>query len=99
MLHSEVMDNVAATITQLLESAIKPMILEVVDDSAKHAGHAGARPEGQTHFTVVIVSDKFEGMPRVARHRMVYDALNPLFGEGLHALAITANTPTEIASY
>lgn len=96
MLHSEVMDNVAATITQLLETAIAPMILEVIDDSAKHAGHAGARPGGQSHFTVVIVSDKFEGKTRVARHRMVYDALNPLFGEGLHALAITAKTPLEM---
>ncbi len=98
MLHSEVMDSVAATITQLLESAIKPMILEVVDDSAKHEGHAGARPGGQTHFSVTIVSDKFEGKARVARHRMVYDALNPLFGEGLHALAITAKTPAELAA-
>lgn len=91
------MDSVAATITQLLETAIAPMILEVVDDSAKHAGHAGARPGGQSHFSVMIVSDKFEGKPRVARHRMVYDALNPLFGEGLHALAITAKTPSELA--
>lgn len=92
------MDNVAAAITQLLETAIAPMILEVVDDSAKHEGHAGARPGGQTHFSVMIVSDKFEGKPRVARHRMVYDALNPLFGEGLHALAITARTPGELAA-
>lgn len=90
------MENVAATITQLLETAIKPMILEVVDDSAKHAGHAGARPGGQSHFSVMIVSGKFEGMARVARHRLVYDALNPLFGEGLHALAITAKTPGEM---
>lgn len=97
MLHSEVMDNVAATITQLLESALKPMILKVVDDSAKHAGHAGARPGGQSHFSVTIISDKFEGKPRVARHRLVYDALNPLFGEGLHALAINAKTPQEMA--
>lgn len=91
------MDNVAATITQLLETALTPMILEVVDDSAKHAGHAGARPGGQTHFSVTIVSDHFHGKSRVARHRMVYDALNPLFGEGLHALAITAKTPAEMA--
>jgi BolA protein len=91
------MNSVAATITQLLETALAPMILEVVDDSAKHAGHAGARPGGQTHFSVTIVSDQFAGKPRVARHRMVYDALNPLFGEGLHALAITAKTPAEIA--
>lgn len=91
------MDNVAATITQLLESALQPMILEVVDDSAKHVGHAGYRPGGQSHFSVMIVSDKFGGKPRVARHRMVYDALNPLFGEGLHALAINAKTPEEMA--
>ena len=97
MLHSRAMDSVAATITQLLESALQPMILEVVDDSAKHAGHAGARPGGQTHFSVMIVSEQFNGLARVARHRMVYDALNPLYGEGLHALAITAKTPAELA--
>lgn len=97
MVQGEVMDNVAATITQLLESALKPMILEVIDDSAKHAGHAGAREGGQSHFSVIIVSDKFEGVARVGRHRMIYDALNPLFGEGLHALAITAKTPQEMA--
>lgn len=97
MLHNEVMDNVAATITQLLESALKPMILEVVDDSEKHIGHAGYRPGGQSHFSVTVVTEQFQGKPRVARHRMVYDALNPLFGEGLHALAITAKTPQEIA--
>ena len=90
------MNSAAATITQLLETALTPMILEVVDDSAKHAGHAGARPGGQTHFSVTIVSDRFAGKTRVARHRMVYDALNPLFGEGLHALAITAKTPAEM---
>ncbi len=98
MLHNEVMDNVAATITQLLESALKPMILEVVDDSEKHIGHAGYRPGGQSHFSVMIVTEKFQDKPRVARHRMVYDALNPLFGEGLHALAITAKTPAELAA-
>lgn len=97
MVHSEVMDNVAATITQLLESALQPLILEVVDDSAKHAGHAGARPGGQTHFSVTVVSERFAGKPRVARHRLVYDALHPLFGEGLHALAINAKTPQEMA--
>lgn len=90
------MDSVAANMHQLLTDALRPMILEVVDDSSKHEGHAGARPGGQTHFSVTVVSEKFEGLARVARHRMVYDALKPLFGEGLHALAIKAKTPTEI---
>ena len=60
------------------------------------AGHAGARAEGESHFTVKIVSEKFVGANRVARHRMVYDVLKPLFDDGLHALAIEAKTPSEV---
>lgn len=69
--------------------------LVIIDDSAKHAGHAGAKPGGETHFTVKIVSDAFAGKNAVARHRMVYAALKPLLDEGLHALAIEAKAPTE----
>jgi BolA protein len=84
-----------AAITQALEERLQPVELELVDDSAAHAGHAGAR-EG-SHFNVRIVSAKFAGMPRISRHRLVYDALRPWMNEGIHALAIDARTPDEVA--
>jgi BolA protein len=87
---------VAEQIHALLTDAFSPQFLEVADDSAKHAGHAGARPGGQTHFTVRIVSSQFAGMSRVARHRAVYAPLQPLFDTGLHALAIEAKAPEEM---
>lgn len=84
-----------AAITQALEERLQPAELELVDDSAAHAGHAGAR-EG-SHFNVRIVSEKFAGLPRISRHRLVYDALRPWMAEGIHALAIDASTPDEVA--
>ena len=64
-------------------------MLEVIDESAAHAGHAGADAEGYgTHFRVRIASPLFEGKPRVARHRLVYDALQIFIAQGLHAIAI-----------
>lgn len=89
------MQNVAASIHQLLEARFQPTVLQVVDDSAKHAGHAGAREGGQSHFTVTVVSESFTGLSRVERHRAVYDALKPVFDGGLHALVIVAKTPGE----
>ena len=65
----------------------------VLDESHLHAGHAGAR-EGR-HFHVRIVSDKFQGLPRLKRHRLVYDCLGPLAPQGIHALAIDARAPGE----
>jgi len=79
--------------TQALTERLEPLVLELVDDSAAHAGHAGAR-EG-AHFNLRIVSAKFAGMPRISRHRLVYDALRPWMAEGVHALAIDARTPEE----
>ncbi|MEO8280454.1 MAG: BolA family protein [Ideonella sp.] len=67
--------------------------LEVRDDSHLHAGHAGAR-EGR-HFSVRVVSERFKGLSRVARHRLVYDAAAALMDSGIHALAIDARTPDE----
>lgn len=67
--------------------------LVVVDDSARHAGHAGAAPEGETHFNVKIVSPAFRGLSRVAMHRAVTDALAGEFESGLHALSIKASAP------
>ena len=72
--------------------------LEVFDDSADHAGHAGARESGGGHFQVVIVSEKFAGHSRIARHRLVYDPLRDLIPHRIHALAIVAQTPAEAAS-
>ncbi len=76
-----------------LRDALAPIALEVRDDSHLHAGHAGAR-EGR-HFSVRIVSPAFDGLSRLARHRLVYDALRPLIAEGIHALAIDAQAPAE----
>lgn len=87
------MASVAQQIRTALEGAFAPTALEVIDDSAKHAGHAGARAEGESHFTVRITSAQFACQSRVARHRAVYAALQPLFDKGLHALAIEANAP------
>jgi BolA protein len=78
---------------QVLQAALAPAELAVRDDSHLHAGHAGAR-EGR-HFSVRVVSAAFDGLSRVARHRLVYDAVRPLIAEGIHALAIDARTPAE----
>ena len=78
-----------------LTAAFAPARLEVVDDSQKHAGHAGATPGGETHYSVLVVSDRFAGQGRVARHRMVNAVLETEFRTGLHALALTLRTPEE----
>lgn len=82
-----------AAIEQALVLALAPIELEVVDDSHLHAGHAGAREGG--HYTVRILSDRFDGLGRVARHRLVYDALQGLIPRGIHALAIQARSPLD----
>jgi BolA protein len=66
-----------------------------VDDSARHAGHAGAAPGGNTHWNLVIVSAAFAGKPTLARHRMIYQALGSLMQNPIHALAIVARAPGE----
>jgi BolA protein len=79
----------AAMLSQRLTQQLAPSSLEVIDESAAHAGHVGANDSGQgTHFRVRIVSAVFQGKTRVARHRLVYDALNEYLDQGLHALAI-----------
>jgi BolA protein len=87
--------NVAARIREQL-AALDPVSLDLVDESAQHAGHAGAAPGGQTHWRLSIVSPRFEGKPTVARHRMVYDALGGLMQHPIHALAISARSPEEL---
>jgi BolA protein len=75
--------------------ALAPAQLELVDESDKHVGHAGAAPGGNTHWKLTIVSAAFAGKPVVARHRMVYEALGDLMRHPIHALAITAKAPGE----
>ena len=76
-------------LSQRLQSRLSPAFLEVIDESAAHAGHAGAHPSGRgTHFRVRLGGASLSGMSRVARHRLVYDALQDFLDQGLHALAI-----------
>lgn len=84
-------DRILAVLTQ----TFSPAEIDVQDDSHQHAGHAGARPGGQTHYTVRIVTPAFEGLSRVARSRAVHAALEPEFGTGLHALSLRLLTPAE----
>ena len=79
-------------------ASLAPVVLDVVDDSASHAHHAGAREGGQTHYNVLIVSPHFEGLTRVARHRLVNQTLAPEFETGLHALSLVLKTPSEAAA-
>ena len=89
------MARVSQRMEDLLVEAFAPTELSIMDDSAMHAGHAGARAGGESHFTVLIVSTKFEGKSQIERHRMVYVALKPLMDKGLHALVIEAKTTSE----
>ena len=82
-----------AEIRLALERELTPLSLEIIDDSAKHAGHAGASEGG--HFRVVLVADAFKGRSQLERHRLVYAAVAPLMGQGVHALSIVAHTPDE----
>ncbi len=81
-------------IRQRLHESLAPIHLEIIDDSARHAGHQGARAGGG-HFAMVIVAASFEGLTAVARHRAVYEALSREMGGSVHALAITALAPSE----
>ncbi len=78
-----------------LQAALAPQSLEVIDESHLHAGHVGARPEGETHFRVHVVSTAFAGLGRVERQRMVYAALAEELAGPVHALSIRAQTPDE----
>jgi len=82
-------------ITRKLTEAFTPADLEVIDESHDHAGHAGHRPEGQTHFRVYIVADAFRGKSRLERHRMINAALADELAGDIHALAIHATAPGE----
>ena len=89
------MQSRAARLEAALTAAFAPMVLRVEDDSARHAGHVGARAGGETHFNVLLVSAAFQGMPRVARSRKVHEVLAREFADGMHALALTLRSPEE----
>jgi len=78
-----------------LKEGLDPELLDIADESDRHAGHAGARPGGGTHYRVRVVSARFSGMSRVARHRLVYGLLPGEFADGLHALALMTEAPGE----
>jgi BolA protein len=83
-----------AEIERKLQVALQPLRLEIVDESAQHAGHAGAR-EGGGHYVVTVVSSKFANKGLLERHRLVYDALGEAMRRDIHALSIHALTPDE----
>jgi BolA protein len=87
------MGSVAESLQRKLTAAFAPDHLEIDDDSARHAGHAGSRPGGESHFNVVIRSAAFEGVGRVARQRMVYAALADELAGPVHALSVKALAP------
>ncbi len=89
--------TVADTIRQKLDQSLAPSELVVEDDSARHAGHSGAAPGGETHFNVRVVSSAFTGLSRVARQRRVYDVLAEELKAPVHALALVTLTPEEAA--
>jgi BolA family transcriptional regulator, general stress-responsive regulator len=76
-------------------AALHPVALDLRDESAQHAGHAGARPSGGSHWQLTIVSEAFRGKSPVARHRMVYEALGDLMKRDIHALRIEASAPEQ----
>ncbi len=90
--------TVAARIEKKLRDVLTPRELEVFDESHLHAGHAGARPEGETHFRLLIVSDAFEGESRVARQRRVNAILRDELAGPVHALSMKTLTPAEAAA-
>jgi BolA protein len=88
-------DNRTERLRERLQAELQPSLLEITDDSHLHAGHAGAA-SGGSHYSVKIVSEKFEGRTLVMRHRLVYDAVHDMINKAeIHALAITAHAPSE----
>ncbi|WP_439598420.1 BolA family protein [Falsiroseomonas sp.] len=91
------MTDRASRISARMQQAFAPAEVEVRDDSAQHAGHAGARPGGETHYSVRVVSPAFAGQSRVARSRAAHEAVAAEFETGLHALSLRLLTPEEAA--
>ena len=88
--------NVAQKITEKITKALEPTQISVEDESHLHAGHAGARPEGETHFRLNVVSARFTDLPLVKRHRLINEALAEELQGPIHALAIKAISPDEV---
>ncbi|MFN3827282.1 MAG: BolA family protein [Micavibrio sp.] len=90
------MMSLAEQINSVLTQALKPLEIQVVDESSLHEGHAGARPGGETHFRVRVVADAFRGKNRIERHRMVNELLSEQFAGRLHALSLSLSAPEEV---
>ncbi|OAJ71061.1 transcriptional regulator [Methylobacillus sp. MM3] len=88
MNHSDLQDEIRRRLT-----ALEPQLLEIVDDSAQHAGHAGNKGGG--HFTLTVVSSHFSGKSQIMRHRIIYQALQELIPSRIHALSISAYAPED----
>ncbi len=91
----ETLVGMAETIETKLRAALQPSALEVIDESHHHAGHAGARPGGETHFQITVVAAAFAGKNRVERQRMIYAILSQELQSGVHALAMNVRAPQE----
>lgn len=89
--------RVASRVRAKLTAALAPERLEIIDESHRHAGHSGARPEGETHFRVEIVSAAFEDQPRLLRQRRVHEILADELKSDIHALSLVTLTPAEAA--
>ena len=88
--------TIAEIMQTKLQTALAPTELEIVDESHLHAGHMGARPEGETHFRVTIVSPAFSGLGRVQRHRLVHEAVAEELRTRVHALALVLRAPEDL---
>jgi BolA family transcriptional regulator, general stress-responsive regulator len=89
------MDAVEKLIEDAIRSGLDPLYFEIADESSLHAGHAGAQPGGETHYRIMVVSERFTGLSRVARQQAVYALLVDGFAKGLHALSMQTLTPAE----
>jgi BolA protein len=87
--------TVAETIRHKLTERLAPTRLEIVDESHRHTGHVGARPEGETHFAITVVSPAFAGLNRIARQRLIYETLADELATRIHALSMTTLAPSE----
>jgi BolA protein len=90
--------QIADRMRRKIEDALAPAQLEIIDDSHRHAGHAGHDGQGESHFRVRIVAEAFEGRSRVERQRLVYDLLAAELKDRVHALSLTTQTPAEAAA-
>jgi len=87
--------TVADSLRAKLTAGLNPTRLEISDDSERHRGHAGAHPEGESHFSVTVVSERFAGLPRLARHRLVHALVSEELSSRIHAFQLTTLAPSE----